>query len=40
MTDKFKDKNWMDIGVGQLVKIHSEEFVPADVLLLRSSDAK
>lgn len=40
LKDKFEDKNWMDIGVGQLVRIHSEEFVPADILLLRSSDAK
>ena len=37
---KFIAKYWKDIGVGNIVKIHSEEFVPADIILLNTSDPK
>jgi phospholipid-transporting ATPase len=36
----FELKKWKDIGVGEIVKIQSEEFIPADILLLHTSDPK
>lgn len=39
-TRQFEQTYWKDIGVGQIVKIKSEEFIPCDILLLNSSDPK
>ena len=31
---------WQKLIVGDIVKIHSDEFIPADLLILYSSDPK
>nr|DBA23623.1 TPA: hypothetical protein GDO54_014516 [Pyxicephalus adspersus] len=35
---RFKKTKWKNIQVGDVIKIHKNEFIPADVLLLSSSD--
>ncbi|OBZ69638.1 hypothetical protein A0H81_10594 [Grifola frondosa] len=34
----FIDKKWKDIAVGDVIRLESDEFIPADVLLLSSSE--
>ncbi len=34
----FIDKKWKDIAVGDVLRLESDEFIPADVLLLSSSE--
>ena len=36
----FKEMEWKKVQVGHILKVRDEEFVPADVLLLKSSDPK
>lgn len=33
-------KAWKDVHVGEVLKVNSEEFVPADMVLLHTSDSK
>ncbi|XP_063815240.1 phospholipid-transporting ATPase IC-like [Pseudophryne corroboree] len=35
---RFKKSKWKDLGVGDIIRISRDEFVPADVLLLSSSE--
>ncbi|KAM5191914.1 phospholipid-transporting ATPase IC-like [Mantella aurantiaca] len=35
---RFKESKWKDICVGDVIRINKDEFIPADVLLLSSSD--
>ena len=37
---QFKEKLWKDITVGSIVKIHRDEYFPADLILLNSSAPK
>jgi P-type E1-E2 ATPase len=37
---KFKKKSWQDVRVGDIVRIKKNEYIPADLLLLQSSDPK
>ena len=34
----FTDKKWKDIAVGDVLRLESDEFIPADVILLSSSE--
>lgn len=34
----FVEKKWKDIAVGDVLRLESDEFIPADVLLLSSSE--
>ena len=36
----FVKRDWRDVRVGQIIKIKSDEYVPADVLILSTSDSK
>jgi len=37
-TEKFPDKKWSNIEVGDIVKLYNNDILPADMLLLNSSD--
>lgn len=37
---QFVKKEWCKIKPGQIVKVEDDEFVPADLILLKSSDPK
>ena len=37
---QFVTKNWKDVLVGQVIRVKSDEFVPADMVLLSTSDSK
>jgi P-type E1-E2 ATPase len=39
-TGRFEDKNWHKIIVGDILKIKSDQYIPADLLILHSSDPK
>jgi phospholipid-transporting ATPase len=39
-SKQFRKTQWKNICVGHIVQIKSEEFIPADILLLGTSDAK
>lgn len=34
----FEEKRWQDISVGDVVRLDSNDFIPADMLLLSSSE--
>ena len=34
----FKDTKWKDMRVGDVVRMESDDFIPADVVLLASSE--
>ncbi|XP_054815958.1 phospholipid-transporting ATPase 1-like [Prosopis cineraria] len=36
--DRFEQKKWKDIRVGEIVKIHANETIPCDIVLLSTSD--
>lgn len=36
----FQETEWQQVKVGNIIKIHENEYFPADFLLLRSSDPK
>uniref|UniRef100_A0A3Q2PDI7 Phospholipid-transporting ATPase n=1 Tax=Fundulus heteroclitus TaxID=8078 RepID=A0A3Q2PDI7_FUNHE len=38
LDGRFKETKWMDIQVGDIVRIKKNEFIPADILLLSSSN--
>ena len=38
-TDSFVSKRWRDIRVGDIVMIQRDEYFPADLILLNSSEA-
>ena len=40
VTGQFEQMQWQKLIVGDIVKIHSDEFIPADLLILYSSDPK
>lgn len=40
VNGKFETKRWKDIHVGSVVKVENDKFIPADILLLSTSDAK
>ena len=37
-TGRFPEKKWEGIEVGDIVKLYSNDIIPADLLLLNSSD--
>ncbi|KZV75965.1 aminophospholipid-transporting P-type ATPase [Peniophora sp. CONT] len=37
-TDTFEERKWRDIQVGEVVRLENDDFIPADVLLLASSE--
>ncbi len=37
---EFLPKKWMDINVGDLLRIDEDSEIPADILLIKSNDAK
>lgn len=37
---KFVQKEWKSIKAGQIVKVDDDDFIPADLILLHSSDQK
>ena len=37
---QFKLKKWRNIHVGEIVKLKADEFIPADLLILSTSDEK
>jgi len=37
-ADTFPDRKWKDIEVGDIVKLYNNDILPADILLLNSSD--
>lgn len=37
---QFVKKHWQDVKVGDVIKVHCDEFFPADLLLAQSSDVK
>lgn len=39
-NDRFVNKTWRDLRVGSIVKISENEYLPADLLLIQSSDEK
>ena len=39
-TGKFEQCFWKDVQVGDLVKIYENEFFPADILMLSSSESE
>jgi phospholipid-translocating ATPase len=39
-TGKFAEKEWKEVTVGSIVKIHRDEYFPADLILLNSSAPK
>lgn len=39
-TKQFEDKNWQDVKVGQIVQIKEDQYFPADLILIKSSDKK
>ena len=40
LTLEFEPKQWRELKVGMIVKVMSDEFFPADMVLCRSSDRK
>lgn len=34
----FVEKKWKDISVGDVVRLESDDFIPADLLLISSSE--
>ncbi len=38
--NKFQTLSWQDLKVGELVKITKDEFFPADIMILSTSDKK
>ncbi|XP_061374050.1 phospholipid-transporting ATPase 1-like [Gastrolobium bilobum] len=38
VDDKFVDKKWKDIRVGEIIKIKANETIPCDIVLLSTSD--
>uniref|UniRef100_A0A3B5QCU7 Phospholipid-transporting ATPase n=1 Tax=Xiphophorus maculatus TaxID=8083 RepID=A0A3B5QCU7_XIPMA len=38
LDGRFKESRWMDIQVGDVVRIKKNDFIPADILLLSSSE--
>jgi phospholipid-transporting ATPase len=34
----FEEKKWKDIKVGDVVRLESDDFIPADLVLLTSSE--
>jgi phospholipid-transporting ATPase len=34
----FTEKKWKDIQVGEVVRVESDDFIPADMILLSSSE--
>lgn len=39
-TKMFEEKKWRQLKVGQIVKVHENQFFPADMILLSSSASK
>lgn len=39
-TRGFEEKTWADIQVGNIVKVEQDQFFPADLILLNSSETK
>lgn len=39
-TDDFKMSRWMDIKVGQILRVNRDEYFPADMVLIQSSQPK
>ena len=37
---QFVQKQWKDIHVGNIVKVENDQYIPSDILLLGTSDAK
>ena len=37
---EFVKKQWWEIKPGQIVKVQDDEFIPADLILVHSSDPK
>jgi phospholipid-transporting ATPase len=40
VAKEFKKQGWKTLKVGQVIKVLAEEFFPADMVLLRSSEPK
>jgi len=40
ITNEFKKQHWRSLKVGMIVKVNCDEFFPADLVLLRSSEPK
>ena len=36
----FNEEKWENVKVGNIIKVHENEYFPADFLLIRSSDPK
>lgn len=39
MNDQFEQKKWKDIRAGEIIKIHANETLPCDMVLLSTSDS-
>lgn len=37
-SDTYLQKKWKDIQVGDIVKLYDNEIIPADILIVNSSD--
>ena len=38
--DKFVEKSWSKVTPGNVIKVRNDEFMPADLVLLKSSEPK
>ena len=39
-TKQFEEKRWQDVKVGQIVKVNENQYFPADLILIKSSEKK
>lgn len=37
-TDKFPEKKWANVEVGDIIKLYNNDIIPADILVMNSSD--
>ena len=39
-TKQFEEKHWQDVKVGQIVQVKEDQYFPADLVLIKSSEKK
>jgi P-type E1-E2 ATPase len=40
VSNIFKERHWQEIKVGDIVQTHCDQYFPADLVLVQSSDSK
>lgn len=39
-SSSFEERHWRDVRVGDVVRVHQDEFFPADMVMVQSAEAK